>query len=72
MAELRKLKVTEMNRLTVEEFKEARKLPLVVVLDVQCFVHRTHSWLIAFTYAASPLLLLIRKCTRRHWEPNIR
>jgi len=33
MAELRKLKVTEMNRLTVEEFKEARKLPLVVVLD---------------------------------------
>ena len=25
MAELRKLKVTEMNRLTVEEFKEAKK-----------------------------------------------
>ena len=33
MSELRKLKVTEMNRLTVEEFKEAEKLPLVVVLD---------------------------------------
>ena len=33
MAELRKLKVTEMNRLTVEEFKEAKKIPLVVVLD---------------------------------------
>lgn len=33
MAELRKLKLTEMNRLTVEEFKEADKLPLVVVLD---------------------------------------
>lgn len=33
MSELRKLKITEMNRLTVEEFKEARKLPLVVVLD---------------------------------------
>lgn len=33
MSELKKLKVTEMNRLTVEEFKEARKLPLVVVLD---------------------------------------
>lgn len=31
--EHRKLKVTEMNRLTVEEFKEAEKLPLVVVLD---------------------------------------
>lgn len=33
MAELRKLKITEMNRLTVEEFKEIDKLPLVVVLD---------------------------------------
>ena len=33
MAELRKLKVTEMNRLTVEEFKEAKKIPVVVVLD---------------------------------------
>lgn len=33
MSELRKLKVTEMNRLTVDEFKQAKKLPLVVVLD---------------------------------------
>ena len=33
MSEHRKLKITEMNRLTVEEFKEADKLPLVVVLD---------------------------------------
>lgn len=33
MAELRKLKITEMNRLTVEEFKEVDKLSLVVVLD---------------------------------------
>ncbi len=33
MSELRKLKITEMNRLTVQEFKEAAKLPLVVVLD---------------------------------------
>lgn len=30
---MRKLKITEMNRLNVEEFKEARKMPLVVVLD---------------------------------------
>lgn len=29
----RKLKVTEMNRLSVEQFKAAKKLPLVVVLD---------------------------------------
>jgi len=30
---MRKLKAIEMNRLTVEEFKRAEKLPLVVVLD---------------------------------------
>ncbi len=30
---MRKLKVTELNRISVEEFKEAKKLPLVVVLD---------------------------------------
>ena len=30
---MRKLKITELNRISVEEFKEAEKLPLVVVLD---------------------------------------
>lgn len=30
---MRKLKITELNRISVEEFKEADKLPLVVVLD---------------------------------------
>ena len=30
---MRKLKITELNRLSVEEFKQADKLPLVVVLD---------------------------------------
>ena len=30
---MRKLKITEMNRLSTKEFKEASKLPLVVVLD---------------------------------------
>ena len=30
---MRKLKITEMNRLTQEQFREAEKLPLVVVLD---------------------------------------
>ena len=30
---MRKLKITEMNRLTVDEFKQAEKMPLVVVLD---------------------------------------
>lgn len=30
---MRKLKITELNRLTPDEFKHVRKLPLVVVLD---------------------------------------
>ena len=30
---MRKLKVTELNRISVKEFKEAEKLPLIVVLD---------------------------------------
>ncbi|MEG1563100.1 MAG: RNA methyltransferase [Bacteroides sp.] len=30
---LRKLKITELNRMSAEEFKESEKLPLVVVLD---------------------------------------
>lgn len=30
---MRKLKITELNRITAEEFKGAEKLPLVVVLD---------------------------------------
>ncbi len=30
---MRKLKITELNRMTAEEFKEADKLPLTVILD---------------------------------------
>ena len=30
---MRKLKITELNRLTVDEFKQANKLPLAVILD---------------------------------------
>lgn len=30
---MRKLKITELNRISVEEFKETDKLPLVIVLD---------------------------------------
>ncbi|KAA6340269.1 putative TrmH family tRNA/rRNA methyltransferase [termite gut metagenome] len=30
---MRKLKITELNRITPEEFKTAKKLPLVIVLD---------------------------------------
>jgi len=30
---MRKLKITELNRINAEQFKEAKKLPLIVVLD---------------------------------------
>lgn len=30
---MRKLKTIEMHRMTVEDFKESRKMPLIVVLD---------------------------------------
>ena len=40
---MRKLNVFEMNRLTVEEFKAARKLPLVVVLDNVRSLHNVGS-----------------------------
>ena len=30
---MRKLKVTELNRISIEEFKETEKIPLIVVLD---------------------------------------
>lgn len=40
---MRKLNVLEMNRLTVEEFKAARKLPLIVVLDNVRSLHNVGS-----------------------------
>jgi len=41
--EMKKLKITEMNRLTVEEFKEEKKMPLVVVLDNVRSLHNVGS-----------------------------
>ena len=40
---MRKLKITELNRLTVDEFKKADKLPLVVVLDEVRSLHNIGS-----------------------------
>ena len=40
---MRKLKITELNRISIEEFKEAEKLPLVVVLDNIRSVHNIGS-----------------------------
>ena len=40
---MRKLRTIEMNRLSVEEFKESKKLPLVVVLDDVRSLHNVGS-----------------------------
>jgi len=40
---MKKLKITEMNRLTPDEFKESPKLPLVVVLDNVRSLHNVGS-----------------------------
>ena len=40
---MRKLNILEMNRLTVDEFREAEKLPLVVVLDDVRSLHNVGS-----------------------------
>ena len=39
----RKLKITELNRMTVDEFKQADKIPLVVVLDEVRSLHNIGS-----------------------------
>ena len=57
MSDLRKLKITEMNRLTVEEFKEARKLPLVVLLDQVRSLHN-----IGAVFRTSDAFLVNRIC----------
>ena len=40
---MRKLKITELNRLTTEEFKLAGKIPLIVVLDNVRSLHNVGS-----------------------------
>lgn len=75
---MRKLKVTEMNRLTVDEFKSSEKMPLTVVLDDvrsmynvgsvlrSCDAFRVEAvWLCGIT-AVRP----IPRYTRRRWAPR--
>ncbi len=40
---MRKLKITEMNRLSVDEYKEKDKLPLIVILDDVRSLHNVGS-----------------------------
>ena len=47
---MRKLKITELNRISIEEFKEADKLPLVVVLDDIRSLHTADAFRIECIY----------------------
>ena len=62
---MRKLKITELNRISVEEFKEAEKLPLVVVLDNIRSLHNIGS-----VFRTSDAFR-IRRCTKQLWERNL-
>lgn len=77
---MRKLKITELNRMSVEEFKESDKLPLIVILDDIRSLHNVGSvfrssdafrveaiYLCGIT--AVPLSL---KYIKRLWERKIR
>ena len=72
---MRKLKVTEMGRITPKEFQQADKNPLVVVLDhVRSLynvgsVFRTADWL-EYACVASPLHLQMWKYTKQLWVPK--
>lgn len=57
MSEMRKLKITEMNRLKADEFKEASKLPLEVVLDDVRSLHN-----IGAVFRTSDAFLINRIC----------
>ena len=59
---MRKLKITELNRLTVDEFKKADKLPLAVVLDEVRSLHNIGS---VFIYVVLQPLLPIPKCIKQ-------
>ena len=67
---MRKLKITELNRISAEEFKQAEKLPLVVVLDDIRSLHnigsvfRTQSSLLTGSMLITLLMLLITSKTK--------
>ena len=64
---MQKLKVTEMNRLTVEEFKKKEKTPLIVVLDNVRSLHNVGS---IFRTADAFLLQAVYLCGITSTPPN--
>ena len=51
---MRKLKITELNRISAEEFKQVEKLPLVVVLDDIRSLHNIGSVSVSYTHLTLP------------------
>jgi len=64
---MQKLKVTEMNRLTVEEFKKKEKTPLIVILDNVRSLHNVGS---IFRTADAFLLQAVYLCGITSTPPN--
>lgn len=64
---MQKLKVTEMNRLTVKEFKKKEKTPLIVVLDNVRSLHNVGS---IFRTADAFLLQAVYLCGITSTPPN--
>ena len=75
---MRKLKITELNRISAEEFKQVEKLPLVVVLDDIRSLHNIGSVFRtsdAFRIECIYLCGITAtpphpKCIRLHWVQN--
>ena len=65
---MRKLKITELNRLTVEEFKNSKKIPLVIVLDN---VRSSHNIGAVFRTSDAFLVEKICLCGITGTPPNI-
>lgn len=66
---MKKLKITEMNRLTVEEFKDEKKTPLVVVLDNVRSLHNVGSvFRTADAFLVEAVYLCGITCTPPHAE----
>ena len=76
---MRKLKITEMNRLTPEEFKKSTKIPLVVVLDNVRSLHNVGSvfrtgdaFVIEAVYLCGITSThLMPRFIKPHWAPKI-
>lgn len=64
---MKKLKITEMNRLTPDEFKDQRKMPLVVVLDNVRSLHNVGS---VFRTADAFLVEAVYLCGITSTPPN--